>query len=233
MKSNVNMKSGHIINIYLILVIFLIFLSVPIGQAVSAERTFEKNALTAGNGTNVTVVIRNDNIQQSLSLKESIPPGWSLTRISDDAQFKATTNEWLWPKVENNTVKTVKYRITVPSDATSGVYNINGNITTGEGTTRIAKDTIEITLSPTSGNSSNLDYQTTTATPEKNKINATVALIETTDQPTVTVVKQTIAAPVETMKKTPIATTENKSPGFGIMFSLGIIAAIYILRKMK
>ena len=49
---------------------------------------------------------------------------------------------------------------------------------------------------------------------------------------TVTMAKQPIAAPVETIQETPVATT-NKSPGFGIMIAIGIIATIYILRRMK
>jgi hypothetical protein len=235
MKSNIKKKSGYIINICLIL---LIFMSVP-GQAVSGERTIEKNVLTAGNGTDVTVIIRIDNIQQSLSIKESIP-GWSLTRISDDAdQFKATTNEWLWIKVENNTVKTVKYRLTVPPNTTSGVYTINGIITTSNGTTSIPTGTIQVTSSSGSGSSSSgssgdSTYPTTTATPKKNETNVTATPTETfTAQPTATVAEQTIDTPVKTVQETPVTTTTNKSPGFSIIFSIGIIATIYILRRMK
>lgn len=220
MKFNIKKKSGYIIKICLII---MILMSVSTGQAlVSMDRTIEKKVVEAGTGTNVTVIIRNDDIQRSLSMKESIPPGWNLTQISDDADiFKAITNEWLWLKVENNTVKTIKYRITVPSGTTPGIYDINGNITTGEGTTSGAKGTIEVILSPSSGSSSNGNYQTTTPTPT----------VTATAQITVTMAKQTIAAPVETVEETS-ATTKNKLPGFSIMISIGIIATIYILRKI-
>jgi len=219
MKFNIKKKSGYIIKICLII---MILMSISTGQALSMDRTIEKKVVAAGTGTNVTVIIRNDDIQTSLSMKESIPHGWSLTKISDDADiFKAITNEWLWLTVENNTVKTIKYGITVPSGTTPGIYDINGNITTGEGTTSGAKDTIEVILSPGSGSSSNGNYQTTTPTPT----------VTATAQITVTLAKQTIAAPVDTVEETS-ATTKNKLPGFSIMISIGIIATIYILRKI-
>jgi hypothetical protein len=229
MKSNIKKKSGYIINICLI---FLILMSTPIGQAsVSANRTIEKNVLTAGSGTNVTVKLQNDNIQRPLSIKESIPPGWSLTSISHDATiFNANTNEWVWSTVENNTVKTVKYRITVPSGTTPGMYNINGNITIlPNTTTKVRGDlTIEVT-SDSSGSSGSSSNPTITPTPRKNDKNVTGTPTETI---AVTIAKQTVA-PIETAKETSVATTKNKSSGFGLMISIGIIATIYILRRMK
>ena len=220
MKFIIKKKSGYIIKICLII---MILMSVSTGQAlVSMDRTIEKKVVAAGTGTNVIVIIRNDDIQRSLSMKESIPPGWSLTQISDDADiFKAITNEWVWLTVENNTVKTIKYRITVPSGTTPGIYDINGNITTSEGTTSGAKGTIEVILSPSSGSSSNGNYQTTTPTPT----------VTATAQITVTMAKQTIAAPVETVEETSTP-TKNKLPGFSIMISIGIVATIYTLRKI-
>ncbi len=139
MKSNKNKKSIYGINI---LIIALIFIIIPTVQAqVTAERSVENNALMAGNSTNITVVIQNDDKQRSLSLQEIIPSGWNLTKISDDAtDFKASTNEWIWIKIEDNTAKTVIYQLTVPSTAASGVYNINGNITTDGNSTSITGD---------------------------------------------------------------------------------------------
>ena len=225
MKSNIKKKSG-----YIICIILIIFMFMPIGQAlVSAQRTIEKNVLTAGSGTNVIIVMQNDNIERSLSIRESIPPGWSLTKISDDAdQFKANTNEWVWLIVENNTAKTVEYRLTVPSGTTPGMYDINGNITTVGSTISVAKSTIEVTSSPGSESSNDGKYPAVTSTPEKKDINVTG-----TPTQTITTAKQTIAAPIETAKEIPIPTTTNKSPGFSMMISIGIFATIYILRRMK
>ncbi len=186
MKSNIKKKSGCIINICLIL---LIFMSMPIVQAsVNAQRTIEKNVLTAGSGTNVTVVIQNDNTSPLGLLKESIPSGWSLTNISDDAIAFKKTGEWVWsPTGGNNTDKNVKYRINVPSSTLPGTYIINGNVTGGNTTIKVTGDlTIEVTRD---------------------------------------------SSVIETAKELPIAT--NKSSGFGIMISIGIIVTIYITRRIK
>lgn len=136
---NIKKKSRNIINMCLMIV--LIFTSVSIGQAaVSADRTIDNSTLTVGNSTNVTVNIQND-VTQALSLQEIIPPGWSLTRMTDDAdQFKASTNEWVWLTVTNNTIKTVTYKLTVPSGTVPGVYNIKGNITAKNTTTSVTGD---------------------------------------------------------------------------------------------
>lgn len=153
MTSNVKKKLGYCVNIFLMMA--LIFVSIPTGQAASASRTIEDSVLTAGNSTNITVVIQND-ITQALALKETIPPGWVLTRGTDDAdQFKASTNEWIWLTTIANTVKTVTYKVTVPSGTTPGIYNISGNITTSIATTGVAGDnTVEvvpIVIQPTPG----------------------------------------------------------------------------------
>ena len=222
MKSNIKKKSGYMIYICLIL---LIFMSMPLGQAsVSAERTIEKNVLTAGSGTNVTVIIQNDNTRPLVLLKESIPPGWSLTNISDDASsFKA--GEWVWsPTLGNNTDKIVKYRINVPSGTIPGTYIINGNVTAGTNTT--TKVTGDLTIGVTSDSSGSSGNPTITPTP-----NVTgTPMVTATAQPTVTMANQPIATPVETIQETSVA-TPNKSSGFGIMISIGIIATIYILRR--
>lgn len=224
MKSNIKRKSGYIINICLIL---LIFMSMPIVQAsVSAQRTIEKNVLPIGSGTTVTVVIQNDNTSPLVLLKESIPPGWTLTNISDDAIAFKKTGEWVWSPIGgNNSDKNVKYRINVPSGTLPGTYIINGNVTGGNTTIEVTGDlTIEVT-SDSSGSSGN---PAITTTPEKNEINVTGTSTKTFAE---TTVKKTIAEPIETAKELPIAT--NKSSGFGIMISIGIIATIYILRRMK
>ena len=72
---------------------------------------------------------------------------------------------------------------------------------------------------------------TITATPVKS-VNVTASQTETvTAQPTATLAKQTSVAPIETAKD--ITPTNTKSPGFGVIISIGIIAAIYIMRRMK
>lgn len=220
---------------YIICIIILIFMFIPAGQAaISAVRTIEKNVLAHGNGTFVTVYIKNDNATPLDLLKESIPSGWVITRISDDAiAFK--DGEWVWsPTVGNNSDKTVKYGINVPSGTTPGSYNIDGYVSAGVNSTIVVTGDkmIEVTgdnsgSSGSSGSSGNPTNPKITLTPNGNNINVT-------DMPTVTVTlsEQTIGAPVETTTELPMTTT-SKSPGFNILISIGIIATIYILRKMK
>lgn len=108
---------------------------------ISARRTIDKTTLMAGSEAIVTIVVQNDNTTRALSLQESIPQGWSFTRISDDAdQFKTITNEWAWLSLASNAVKTVKYKLTVPPGTKLGTYNINGHITTSGGTTDVTGD---------------------------------------------------------------------------------------------
>jgi len=98
-----------------------------------AIRDIEKQTLAPGESTNVTVTITN-NVAQSLSLDEDIPEGWSLTRVSDDANaYKPSTNEWVWFSVGAGETKTVIYRLTVPDNASEGDYSIVGRISNASG----------------------------------------------------------------------------------------------------
>ena len=118
----------------------------PQASGVNAEREIEKESLSQGESTNITIRI-NSNIIQALSLKESIPAGWNLTRISDDADgFKNNTNEWVWSNVTPGITKTVIYAITAPTDATIGTYYINGTISNSSGVIAIVGGNNIITL---------------------------------------------------------------------------------------
>ena len=98
-----------------------------------AIRDIDKQTLAPGESTNVTVTITN-NVAQSLSLDEDIPEGWSLTRVSDDANaYKPSTNEWVWFSVGAGETKTVIYRLTVPDNASEGDYSIVGRISNASG----------------------------------------------------------------------------------------------------
>jgi len=112
-------------------------------KTLNAVRTIDGPTLAAGSYATVTVVIHNNGAAQALSLKETIPSGWTVTQISSDAdQFKASTNEWIWLATIANTVKTVKYKVTVPYGTTPGIYNINGYVTTSTGTTGVTGDNV-------------------------------------------------------------------------------------------
>jgi hypothetical protein len=118
----------------------------PQASGVNAEREIEKESLIQGESTNITIRI-NSNIIQALSLKESIPAGWNLTRISDDADgLKNNTNEWVWSNVTPGITKTVIYAIKAPTDATIGTYYINGTISNSSGVIAIVGGNNIITL---------------------------------------------------------------------------------------
>ena len=137
MKSNIKKKSKYGISI---LTIALILIMVPTGlAAVTADRSIESNTLTVGNSTNVTVDIKNDGLETSLSLEESIPSGWTLVRGLDEAdQFKSLTNEWVWFAFPATLNQNVTYKLAVPSNAAAGDYNIGGNITANGSATKVA-----------------------------------------------------------------------------------------------
>jgi len=117
----------------------------PLPSGVNATREIEKESLSPGESTNITVTISSDVIQ-ALVLQESIPAGWKLTRISDDVDgFKNSTNEWAWSNVTPGIAKTVAYSIASPIDASLGTYYINGTISNSSGIVAVGGNNI-ITL---------------------------------------------------------------------------------------
>jgi hypothetical protein len=112
---------------------------------VNATREIEKE-FHPGNSAKITVRI-SSNMIQALALQETIPLGWSLTRISDDADgFKDSTNEWVWSNVTPGINKTVIYRITAPASASIGTYYINGTVSNSSGVIAIVGGDKIITL---------------------------------------------------------------------------------------
>ena len=103
-----------------------------IGQTLSAIRIIDNAPIIVCGEKNITVTIKNDNTQRSLSLNESIPLGWSATRISDDADV-VRAGEWVWFTLASNAVKIVKYKLTVPYNTKPETYRVNGYITTSNG----------------------------------------------------------------------------------------------------
>lgn len=111
-----------------------------------AIRTIEKESLRMGESANITVDISSD-ISQALSLREIIPTGWNLTRITDDADaFKSSTNEWILFNVTPGIHITVVYRLTALNFATIGTYHINGTISNSSGVIAVVQGDNTITL---------------------------------------------------------------------------------------
>jgi len=118
-------------------------------QPLVAIRTIDKQSLNPGESTDVTVNITSD-VTQALALQEVIPSGWNLTRITDDADgFRNDTiNEWIWINATAGVTKTVVYKLSVPTNASTGTFTINGTITNAKGdtTTVSGNDTISIDI---------------------------------------------------------------------------------------
>ena len=111
-----------------------------------AMRTIEKESLSLGGSTNITVDI-SSNIGQALSLHEIIPAGWNLTRIIDDVDaFKSSTDEWIWFNITPGINKTVVYRLTAPGNASIGTYHVNGTISSSSGVIAVVQGDNTITL---------------------------------------------------------------------------------------
>jgi hypothetical protein len=123
--------------------------AVPTAPGVNAMREIDSQFIGPGDSTNVTVNISSD-VTQALVLQETIPEGWNLTRISDDADSYRTNsvNEWLWINVTSGINKTVVYKLTAPSNASIGDYSINGSVinSTGMVATVGGSDTVSISI---------------------------------------------------------------------------------------
>ncbi|MDD4497562.1 MAG: hypothetical protein PHV51_05350 [Methanosarcinaceae archaeon] len=119
----------------------IIAIAVPAVSAVN-EISAERNILQdkpVKPGENFTVIVNISSNQENLcalSLNEDMPAGWTATPVDDDGAelngtslFKASTNEWIWTEFFHlNSRKSVVYDITVPADASNGIYKINGNV---------------------------------------------------------------------------------------------------------
>jgi len=120
----------------LVVSIFLLLLAAGTSYAqpsAAGVRDIDNQNLLAGQSTTVTVTITNAK-SQALAFQESLPSGWTLTRISDDANiFKEGTNEWVWFNAGAGAEKTIKYMLTVPSDAAPAAYTIQGSVSNSSG----------------------------------------------------------------------------------------------------
>jgi hypothetical protein len=115
-------------------------------SSLNATRKIEKESLRLGESTNITISI-NSNVIQALALQESIPAGWNLKTISDDADdFNNNSNEWVWLNVTPGITRTVIYTITAPAGASIGTYYINGTISNSSGVIAIVGENKMITL---------------------------------------------------------------------------------------
>jgi hypothetical protein len=120
----------------------------PITPGVNAMREIDSKYLGPGESTNVTVNVSSD-VKQALVLQETIPEGWNLTRISDDADsFRSNgVNEWLWINMTSGENKTVVYKLTAPNNASMGNYSISGSVVNSTGVVAIVGGSNTVSIS--------------------------------------------------------------------------------------
>ena len=186
----------------------------------SASRSIEHKNLTAGGSTHVTVTI-SSSLSQPLSLMETPPSGWKLVRVSDDAiNFKNSTNEWVWSKIDAGMTKTVVYRLDSPSNANPGTYSISGRITNSSGI--IASVTGESTVDVITPRVISSGSTTWTATP--------TATVKTTSN--VTPTAAVTSTPTASVTITPAVTTPvvtTAAPGFTSLITIATVVGMIML----
>ncbi len=114
-------------------------------SGVQAIREIRKTSSGNVRSFNITISIESD-INQALTLQESIPQGWNLTGIADNADaFKSSTNEWVWSNITPGRIETIVYEIT-PQDGIYGTWHINGTVSNSNEVVAIVagSNTIEI-----------------------------------------------------------------------------------------
>jgi len=104
-----------------------------VAATAEATRTIDPQITTDGGTVQVTVQFTSLLKETaSFSLKETVPAGWTITRVTDDATSFAV-DEWIWimgDAVEPDETKTVIYDLTVPPGTAPADYPISGIVTT-------------------------------------------------------------------------------------------------------
>jgi len=118
----------------LAVVLLLSFLGVAIAADPTADASRTIDPKVVGPGEEVEITVEFTSLlgePKAFALLEDIPAGWNFTRGTDDASaFKAgPPPEWVWFIVGAGATKTVTYTLTVPVDAESGNYTIDGTVT--------------------------------------------------------------------------------------------------------
>ena len=132
------------------LLLALIGVATAAGPTASASRTISPKVVMPGQQVGITVVFQNLAGQpKAFALEEDFPDGWGFARGTDDASvFKAgPPPEWVWFVVDTGANKTVTYTLTVPVDAESGNYTIEGKVIDAQNVTNIVGGDTTITVS--------------------------------------------------------------------------------------
>jgi hypothetical protein len=150
------MRNGNIRTVVaaamiVVMLLFALFgVATAAGPTAQASRTITPKAVQPGQQVGITVVFQNLAGQpKAFSLEEDYPDGWGFTRGTDDASvFKAgPPPEWVWFVVDSGANKTVTYTLTVPVDADTGNYTIEGKVIDAQNVTNIVGGDATITVS--------------------------------------------------------------------------------------
>jgi uncharacterized repeat protein (TIGR02543 family) len=135
--------------IAMMLLFSLFGVAITADPTAQASRTIDPKTVQSGQEVGITVVFQNLAGQpKAFALQEDFPDGWGFARGTDDASvFKAgPPPEWLWFVVDTGANKTVTYTLTVPVDAESGNYTIEGKVIDAENVTNIVGGDTTITV---------------------------------------------------------------------------------------
>jgi uncharacterized repeat protein (TIGR02543 family) len=135
------MRDRNILTVVASVMIVVMLLFSLFGVALAADPTAEASraidpkVVEPGGEVGITVVFENLLEEaKAFALEEVYPAGWGFTRGTDTASaFRpGPPPEWVWFVVDAGATKTVTYTLTVPLDAESGNYTIEGKVT-GDG----------------------------------------------------------------------------------------------------
>ena len=217
-----NIRKGGSRAVFVLIALLLLVMALALVAAsvsaqsriATARRTIDTVHLVPGESTEVDVAFTNLlDEKKSFAIRENVPTGWTLTRISDDSSaFQSSSNTGVWFSVDADATKIVTYSLTVPENAAAGSYEISGMLTAAKVSIAIVGDTT-ITVQRPGGD----------GIPEP-----TISPADTTaPTPVVTLTPVVTPTPV-TATPTPTAEPDEGSfPVYGIV--LIIIAAIAVI----
>jgi hypothetical protein len=150
------MRNGNVRTVATSAMMVVVLLFALIGVVLAADptaqasRTIDPKTVQPGQEVGITVVFQNvAGEPKAFALEEDFPDGWGFARGTDDASvFKAgPPPEWLWFVVDTGANNTVTYTLTVPVDAESGNYTIEGKVIDAQNVTNIVGGDTTITVS--------------------------------------------------------------------------------------
>lgn len=111
----------------------MVFVSPALADAdLTGDRTISDSTVQAGDTFRVTTAMTciGDADILAPAIDENVPANWTVTVVdSDGMAYRSLTNEWLYTDaLSPNDTKTVVYDVTVPSNATAGIYSISGEV---------------------------------------------------------------------------------------------------------